>query len=101
MEPPSSEEIANGRRRLEQRVTTLLASAVPQMVKADLVANRQLHVGGLLFSVYKRYQPGGRGEREATLQALTSTCAAKSAADAVLKLREWKGICSGTWCLAS
>ncbi len=90
VDPPTSAEIADGRVRLEQRITTLLLSAVPQVIKSDLVANRQLHVGGLLFAIYKRYQPGGRGEREATLQALTSTSAAKSATEAVQKLREWK-----------
>lgn len=60
------------------------------MIRADLVASRQLHVGGILFSIYKRFQPGGHGERQATLQSLTSTIVAKSAEDAVVKLREWK-----------
>eukprot|EP00434_Breviolum_minutum_P025704 symbB.v1.2.022715.t1/scaffold2026.1/size92022/4 len=90
IEPPSSLEIADGKVRLEQRITTLLLSAIPQVIRADLVASRQLHVGGILFSIYKRFQPGGHGERQATLQSLTSTIAAKSAEDAVVKLREWK-----------
>ena len=90
IEPPAVEEVAEGKVRLEQRITTLLLSAIPQVIRSDLVASRQLHVGGILFAIYKRFQPGGHGERQATLQALTNTGPAKSASEAVVKLREWK-----------
>ena len=87
---PSSEEIAQGKPRLEQRVTTLLLPTLPSTMKSDLVATRRLHVGGILFAVHKRYQPGGQAEKQATLSALTSTVAAKDAQEAVTILRLWK-----------
>ena len=90
IDPPDAKLIADGKERLEQRITTLLLSAIPAVVKADLVANRQLHVGGILLAIYKRYQPGGHGERHATLQALTQTTSAGNPTEAVNKLREWK-----------
>ena len=87
---PTLKEVADGKERLEQRITSLLLSAIPSVVKSDLVAHRQLHVGGILLAIYKRYQPGGHGERQATLQALTQTSSTSNPTEAVNKLREWK-----------
>ena len=78
------------RTRLEQRVTTLLLPTLPASMKSDLIATRQLHVGGILFAVRKRYQPGEHAEKQATLAALTSTTAARDAQEAVTMLRLWE-----------
>ena len=90
IQPPDAQTVSQGQFRLEQRVTNLLLSALPESIKSELVSNRQLHVSGILFTVYKRYQPGGIAERSQTLLALTNTQAAASASEAAQSLRMWR-----------
>ena len=72
------------------RVTTLLLGALPETLRTELVTTRQLTVSGAMFSVMKRYQPGGVAERSQTLMELTSTKSAASPLVAVQQLRLWK-----------
>ena len=87
---PELDQGIPGSDRLNQRVTTLLLSAVPETIRSELVTTRQLSVTGVLFAILRRYQPGGLAEKTYTLSELTNTSAASSAAQAVQKLRHWK-----------
>ena len=86
--------------RLDQRVTSLLLRAVPSCVKDEVVATRELTTVGILYRIFKTYQPGGLGERSRLLEDLTKIPVAKL-------LKKWsrlfahgrKGIlCRGTIC---
>lgn len=69
--PPDSHVVSQGHTRLEQRVTNMLHKALPETIRAELVSTRLLHVSGIMFTVHKRYQPGGLAERSQTLLELT------------------------------
>lgn len=88
--PPSDAELPAGYERLVQRVTNMLLAAVPESVKGELIATRQLSPQGIYFKILKAYQPGGLSERASTLQALTSTVEAEGPRQAVEELRLWK-----------
>jgi alkylhydroperoxidase family enzyme len=47
--------------------------AIPKTLAAEMIANRQLGAAQIIFKVMKVYQPGGFGERQNTLQALTTS----------------------------
>ena len=88
--PPDPLVASAGHARLDQRVTTLLLGAFPETLRTELVTTRQLTVSGAMFSVMKRYQPGGVAERSQTLMELTSKKSAASPLIAVQQLRLWK-----------
>ena len=87
---PELDNTMPGSDRLNQRVTTLLLSAVPESLKSELITTRQLSVPGVLFAILKRFQPGGLAEKTYTLSELTATTQAVSPTQAVQKLRHWK-----------
>ena len=76
--------------RLEQRVTTILLPALPIELRRDLVANRQLWPGAVIFRVLRTYQPGGWGEKASVLQELTNPASAETPSEASSKLRMWR-----------
>lgn len=90
VEPLSPEDVAQGQPRLEQRVTNLILQSLPECIKSELVSNRMLHVSGALFTVFKRYQPGGVAERSQILVELTKTTPAISPQAALDSLRMWR-----------
>ena len=87
---PDIDQSVPGSDRLNQRVTTLLLSAVPESIKTELITTRQLSVSGVLFAILRRYQPGGLAEKTYTLSELTTTSPASTASQAVQRLRQWK-----------
>ena len=87
---PEMDQSVPGSDRLNQRVTTLLLSAVPESIKTELITTRQLSVSGVLFAILRRYQPGGLAEKTYTLSELTTTSPATTASQAVQRLRHWK-----------
>jgi hypothetical protein len=87
---PDNTKLAKGNERLAQRVAVMLMQAVPQGLRQELVASRQMEATHILFRVYKAYQPGGLAERRHTLSQLTSTSTAKTPQEAVAALRLWK-----------
>ena len=87
---PDRSQTSEGFVRLDQRVTTLLMSSLPDSVKQDLVATRQLHAAGVLFCILRKYQPGGLNEKTATLAALTQTSEASGPIEAADSLRLWQ-----------
>ena len=88
--PPQTHELPEGHDRLTQRVTNMLLEAIPDAMKAEAVATRQLTPQEILFRILKAYQPGGVAERSQVLQALTTTRPAAGAAEAVDMLRLWR-----------
>ena len=90
VQPPTVEELPQGFTRLEQRVTSLLMQAIPKTLAAETIANRQLGAAQVIFKVMKVYQPGGLGERQNTLQALTTTQPANTYLEASTSLRMWE-----------
>ena len=75
--------------RLEQRVTTILLPAVPMELRNDLITNRHLWPGTIIYKILKSYQPGGSAERSTLLTDLTNTNPAKSPSAAATALRLW------------
>ena len=55
-----------------------------------MIANRQLGAAQIIFKVMKVYQPGGLGQRQNTLQALTITQPARTYLEASTSLRMWQ-----------
>ena len=76
--------------RLEQRITTLLLPAVPDEIRQDLVANRELWPSAIMYKVLRTYQPGGWSERSSLLAELTQVSVAKDPMQAATGLRLWK-----------
>ncbi len=76
--------------RLEQRITTLLLPAVPDELRQDLVANRELWPSAIIYKVLRTYQPGGWSERSSLLAELTQVPVAKDPMQAANGLRLWK-----------
>ena len=90
IQPRLSVELTHVRfRRLESRAYGMLQSAVPQVIRDELLATRSLHCVGLLFQILKVYAPGGLQERAQVLTELTNLGHAKTASDVVNALRAW------------
>lgn len=64
--------------------------ALPESLRQELVATRQLHVPSIMFSVFRKYQPGGLREKTQTLAELTNTKPAGKPSEAVERLRLWR-----------
>ena len=88
--PPRDEDLPRGFERLVQRVTNMMLAAVPETVRGELIATRQLSPQGIFFKILKVYQPGGLQERSTTLAALTVSREVGTAQKAVEELRLWK-----------
>ena len=90
IQAPTMEETSFKQTRLDQRVTMMLMNALPTEIKNELIATRQLHSAGVIFKVLRTYQPGGLGEKAATLAALTETRPAETAIEGASALRLWR-----------
>ena len=87
---PTMEETSGRNVRLDQRVTMMLVNAIPQELKNELIATRELYTAGVVFKVLRTYQPGGLAEKAATLASLTGTRPAENAVDGASMLRLWR-----------
>ena len=56
--------------RVEQRGQSMMLAALPEMLKAEVLANRATSTVEVLFRIFTRYQPGGLGERALLLRQL-------------------------------
>ena len=77
----------------------MLQSAVPSVIRDELIANREVHCVALVFHVLRVYQPGGLQERTALLESLSNPGASNTAVDAVLKLRACQHAGQHTGCV--
>ena len=87
---PDEQELSKGFRRLAQRVSVMLIQSLPDGLKQEMIAMRQMDCVNILYKIFKTYQPGGLAERRQMLAELTVTGAAKTADEAVASLRLWK-----------
>ena len=55
---------------MEQRGQSMMVAALPEMLKAEVLANRATSTVEVLFLTFTRYQPGGLGERALLLRQL-------------------------------
>ena len=76
--------------RTEQRGISLLVRAIPSSMRETIVAERLMTSTGILFTLLKNYQPGGRGERTTLLKELSNPKYGKSLNDAATTLRSWR-----------
>ena len=76
--------------RTEQRGISLLVRAIPSSMRETIVAERLLTSTGILFTLLKNYQPGGRGERTTLLKELSNPKYGKTLNDAATTLRSWR-----------
>ena len=76
--------------RTEQRGISLLVRAIPSSMRETIVAERLMTSTGILFTLLKNYQPGGRGERTTLLKELSNPKYGKSLTDAATTLRSWR-----------
>ena len=93
--PKMSSELSHMRfRRLESRAYGMLQTAVPAIIRDELLASRSLNCMSLLFQILKVYAPGGLQERTQILGELTNLGVARSASEAVQALRSWSRTCA-------
>eukprot|EP00434_Breviolum_minutum_P005938 symbB.v1.2.005236.t1/scaffold302.1/size234775/5 len=76
--------------RTEQRGISLLVRAIPSSMRETIVVERLMTSTGILFTLLKNYQPGGRGERTTLLKELSNPKYGKSLNDAATTLRSWR-----------
>ena len=87
---PLPRELPAGFERLDQRVTSLLLQAVPACIKDEVIATRELHTAGILYRIFRTYQPGGLNEKSRLLEDMTTVPGIKSVTEMVAALRLWK-----------
>ena len=63
-------DMARGWPRTENRMVGMLLQAVSKDIYEDIVANRQMSAGQVMFKLYTIFQPGGQVERTSLLQML-------------------------------
>ena len=75
--------------RLENRALAMLLKGLPEVLREEVIASRNLSTINVIFKVYCAYQPGGLRERGMLLSYLTSPGQAATSSDAVSRLRKW------------
>ena len=75
--------------RLDKRAATMLLQAVPESIKAELLANRLGTTLAILGRILTIYRPGSSTERQQVLKALECPGGGSSAMELVEVLRKW------------
>eukprot|EP00435_Cladocopium_sp_Y103_P062154 s1305_g23.t1 len=76
--------------RLEQRGQSMLLQALPESLKAEMLAGRITHSVEIIFRVFTRYQPGGLGEKALLLRQLVDGKAPAGIGEFLEQVRGWK-----------
>ena len=76
--------------RTEKRALAMLLSAIPEGIRCQLVASRQMTSASVLFRLYTQCQPGGAAERTKLLHLLVDSKMGNSAQDSLEWLRMWR-----------
>ena len=89
--PEDADYASKGRwARVNARACQLLLTAVPENVRADLIARRSTQdITQLVFRLYVTYQPGGSSERGHTLAQLQNPPVGASIQETLEILRSW------------
>ena len=75
--------------RLENRALAMLLKSLPELLREEVIASRNMSTINVSFKVYCLYPPGGLKERGMLLSYLTNPGQATSSSDAVSRLRKW------------
>ncbi|CAE7224366.1 RE1, partial [Symbiodinium microadriaticum] len=75
--------------RVDKRAASMLLQAVPEAIKAELLANRLGTTLGILGRIVTIYRPGSAAERQQVLKALESPGHGSSPVEVVEVLRKW------------
>eukprot|EP00439_Symbiodinium_sp_Y106_P017730 s318_g2.t1 len=75
--------------RVDKRAVSMLLQAVPEVMRAELLANRLGTTLGILGRIVTIYRPGSAVERQQVLKALENPGAGGSPAELVEVLRKW------------
>ena len=76
--------------RIEQRGSVALLKALPESLRSELVAQREVSSIGIMFKVLRVYQPGGLGERTTLLKQLVDQKVPAPLSEWMLALRSWR-----------
>ena len=67
-----------------------LLKALPESLRSELVAQREVSSVGIMFKVPRVYQPGGLGERTTLLKQLVDQKVPAPLSEWLLALRSWR-----------
>lgn len=76
--------------RIEQRGSVALLKALPESLRSELVAQREVSSIGIMFKILRVYQPGGLGERTTLLRQLVDQKVPNPLSEWMLALRSWR-----------
>ena len=76
--------------RVEQRGQVALLRALPESLKTELVAQREVDCVHIVYKILRVYQPGGLGERTALLKQLVDQKVPQSMTEWMMSLRNWR-----------
>ena len=76
--------------RVEQRGSVALLKAIPETIRSELIAQREVGSIHIIFKVLRVYQPGGLGERTALLKQLVDQKVPTVMSEWLLALRSWR-----------
>ena len=75
--------------RLENRALAMLLRSVPDALREEVIASRNMCTVNIVFKIFTTYQPGGLKERSMLLSFLTTPGQVASAQEGVTALRKW------------
>ena len=76
--------------RIEQRGSVALLKAIPESLRTELVAQREVSSIGIMFKILRVYQPGGLGERTTLLKQLVDQKVPANLSEWMVALRAWR-----------
>ena len=76
--------------RIEQRGSVALLKALPDSLRSELVAQREISSVSIVYKVLRVYQPGGLGERTTLLKQLVDLKAPGGLGEWMGALRSWR-----------
>ena len=68
----------------------MLLNAVPASIRSEMLANRASNSVGVLYALFRRYQPGGLAERSRLLRQLVEPKTPQTMNEVVEMLRGWR-----------
>jgi len=76
--------------RLEQRGISMLLGCMPETLRQEAIASRQLSAAGILFRLFTTYQPGGTGERTGLIRGIIDVKVPTSWVETLGAIRLWR-----------
>ena len=76
--------------RLEQRGISMLLGCMPETLRQEAIASRQLSAVVILFRLFTTYQPGGTGEQTSLIRGITDVKVPTSWVETLGGIRLWR-----------